>query len=36
MMILFNRWHGFDLRNEMGKVIVTALRQMHFVSHPLE
>jgi hypothetical protein len=36
MMILFNRWHGFDLGDEMGKVITTAFRQMHFVSHLLE
>ena len=36
MMILFNCWDRFDLRDEMGKVIITALREMHFVSHPLE
>jgi hypothetical protein len=36
MMILFKCWDRFDLRDSLGKVIITALRQMNFVSHPLE
>src|SRR6266700_5838175 len=34
MMILFNGRHGFDLCDEMGKIIIAVLRQMHFISHP--
>ncbi len=36
MVILFTCWDRFDLRDSLGKVIITTLRQMHFVSYPLE
>ena len=35
-MILFDRWHGFDVCNEMGTIIVAVFSQMHFLSNPLE
>ncbi len=36
MVILLGRRRGFDLRNEMGQVVVATLRQMDFIADPVE